>query len=83
MITTKEEVSFGNIERCIKCEGALSYVVVMGSHGRCPLCGYKHPSSCTIIKTREYAVKYVHKVWYFFGIPIWKKVISKEEIRNK
>ena len=42
-----------NIYQCVKCNGDLTFEQKMLSHGRCPLCGYKDPSACTIVKCNE------------------------------
>lgn len=39
--------------RCVSCNHYLSYSDKMGSHGRCPICGYKAEGARTVVKTNE------------------------------
>jgi len=45
---------------CVKCDGQITYYIKMDNHGRCPLCGYKHPDACTIVETYEKACRYLN-----------------------
>ena len=58
--------------RCVNCHKPMSYETRFHSSGRCPMCGFKHPSSCTIIKTYEvpYRLKRIAPWWKFWIKPI-------------
>lgn len=60
---------------CIKCHQELTDFQRMYSNGRCPLCGYKHPSACTIVEVFERPFKWVriNPRWKF-----WKKQYERQ-----
>ena len=70
---------------CFNCGGVLTFWQKMYSHGRCPLCGEKHPKSGTVVRCKEtsYRLKYTAPWWKFWVKP--KKVYwheSAEKIFN-
>ena len=42
-----------NVYSCVNCNKELSNHQLMYSDGRCPLCGHKAVSACTIVKCNE------------------------------
>lgn len=64
--------SWRHSSHCIECDGELSDYQKYNSHGRCPLCGYKSPSACTIVEIYEkpYRNLYMKPLWMFWQTPI-------------
>ena len=55
--------------RCESCKRAVSDHTKMYSNGRCPLCGYKGSSACTMMDVTEHAYRNVRcGPWWAF----WK-----------
>jgi hypothetical protein len=77
--------------RCIECKKPMSYNTMMYSHGRCPMCGYKHPRACTIVECTEHGYKdetivsqaSVRPKWWEFWKPTFqaqtKRVYREDE----
>ena len=52
---------------CFYCDKLLTEMERLYSKGRCPYCGRKHPSACTIVETRERAAFILYPenyAWY-------------------
>jgi len=54
---------------CVSCEREMSHDIKMYNHGRCPHCGYKHPSASTIVATvdRGYMMMRNDTPWWKFS----------------
>jgi DNA-directed RNA polymerase subunit RPC12/RpoP len=59
---------------CVSCKEEMSFETMMHSHGRCPHCGFKHPSACTVVACfeRGYYYKKINPWW-----KIWKKQFER------
>jgi DNA-directed RNA polymerase subunit RPC12/RpoP len=56
---------------CVNCDAEVSWETKMGSHGRCPHCGFKGDGAVSIMKTREEAREVEDVPWWRFWASGW------------
>ena len=66
---------YHNAHFCVNCDEELSSFERMYSDGRCPYCGFKHPSSCTIVRTKE-------GFYYYERVAPWWKFWVRNKVRR-
>lgn len=54
---------------CVGCKKEMSWSTMMGSHGTCPMCGYKDSDAATIVECDEKSARWVrtHKWFWWRG----------------
>lgn len=60
------KTTYYNLVVCENCYGELSSKQEIYSDGRCPLCGYKSKSACTVISSKDlaYTTKRIRTQWH-------------------
>jgi Zn ribbon nucleic-acid-binding protein len=71
------------VQECVKCTYVLSRKEVMYNNGVCVHCGYKGPSACTIVDTKDYSARRITKTWWTSKFPFFHVEVSFEDNRNK